>query len=50
MSQLKKIKSIFNNTHELQYEKLVESDLLLVLVNIAESLAIIADHIEKEKE
>ena len=48
MSQLKKIKSIFSNTHEPQYEKLVEADLLLILVNIAESLAIIADHIEKE--
>lgn len=50
MSQLKKIKSIFNTTHELQYEKLVESDLLLVLVNIAESLAIIADSLNKENE
>lgn len=50
MSQLQKIKNIFNRTHELQYEKLVEADLLLVLVNIAESLAIIADSLNKEKE
>lgn len=43
MSQLKKIKAICKRTHEDQYEKYTEEDTLKVLVNIAESLAIIAD-------
>ena len=49
MSQLQKIKEIFNTTHENEYEKWNEYDLLRVLVNIAESLAIIADSLKKEK-
>lgn len=50
MSQLQKIDSIFSTTHENEYEKWAEHDLLRVLVNIAESLAIIADSLKKEKE
>ena len=49
MTQLQKIKSIFNKTHENEYEKWEDEDLLHVLVNIAESLAIIADSLKKEK-
>ena len=46
MSQTEKIAQIVKHTHENQYEKYVEEDMLNVMVNIAESLAIIADHLE----
>ena len=43
-----RIKEIFRYTHENEYEKYVEEDFLKVLVNIAESLAAIADCLEKD--
>lgn len=48
MTQTEKIQQIKNHTHENQYQKYVEEDMLKVMVNIAESLAIIADHLEEK--
>lgn len=48
MTQTEKIQQIKNHTHENQYQKYVEEDMLNVMVNIAESLAIIADHLEEK--
>lgn len=48
MTQTEKIQQIKNHTHENQYQKYVEEDMLKVMVNIAESLAIIAEHLEEK--
>lgn len=48
MTQHQKVDELKKRTHENQYEKYCEEDLLHVLLNIAESLAIIADKV-KEK-
>ena len=48
MTQTEKITQIKKHTHENQYQKYVEEDMLKVMANIAESLAIIADHLENK--
>ena len=49
MKQITKLEQIKKSTHEDQYEKYVEEDMLKVMVNIAESLAIIADCLKERK-
>ena len=46
----KRIEEIAKRTHENQYEKYVEEDFLYVLINIAESLAVIADYLEGKED
>jgi len=44
----KRIEEIYRNSHENLYEKWTESDYFLVLINIVELLAAIADHLEAQ--
>lgn len=48
MSQKEKIEKIGKTTHETMYDSYRDADFLEILYNIAYSLAIIADRLEKD--
>ena len=49
MKQIEKLEQIKKRTRQDQYQKYVEEDAVNVLINIAESLAIIADCMKERR-